>query len=294
VPATAPQPDGQPPVDGDSVAVAARPAAPPTSIRPGLPGEQVHPLRRTIRYWVIRAISWVVTRVYLRPRLEDRGRLPPGPAIYCFSHLNWIDPFVLMATLPMRPRLYFFGPKEEDMAVGGRNRLMQWTCATVPYRPGKNDLIEATRRVSAVLSSGGVLAIAGEGRIHASERELLPLEEGPAYFALRSGVPIVPIAISGTSWLKLGRRVRVVVGEPIEVSGRPRREAVDALTEETWTALHGLVADRPDFPPPGPVGRWLTEVFNDWHGPRPVVQPADSVNESARTGREGEPDHPSG
>jgi 1-acyl-sn-glycerol-3-phosphate acyltransferase len=229
-------------------------------------------VRRAIRYWVSRSVAWVVARAYLRPTLEFRGRLPDQPAIYCFNHLNWIDPFVLMATLPMRPRLYFFGPKEEDMAVGGRNRLMNWTCATVPYRPGKNDLLEATRRVSAVLASGGVLAIAGEGRIHASERELLRLEEGPAYFALRSGVPLVPIAISGTSWLRLGRRVHIVVGEPIEVSGRPRREAVVELTERLWTDLHALVADRPDFPQPGPFGRWFTELFNDWpEGDRPSV-----------------------
>jgi 1-acyl-sn-glycerol-3-phosphate acyltransferase len=210
-------------------------------------------------------------RAYLRPRLEGRERLPPGPAIYCFNHMNWSDPFILMAILPFRPRLYFFGPKEEDMAVGGRNRLMMWTHSTVPYRPGKSDLLEATRRVTAALASGGVLAIAGEGRIHASERELLPLEEGPAYFALRAGVPLVPVAINGTSWLRLGRRIRVVVGEPLAVSGRPNREAVDELTARCWTALHALVADRPDFPRPGPVGRWLTEAFNDWpEGERPL------------------------
>lgn len=238
---------------------------------PGLPGAPIHPIRRAIRYWLSRGAAWIVVRAYLRPRLEGRQRLPAGPAIYCFNHMNWSDPFVLMAILPFRPRLYFFGPKEEDMGVGGRNRLMSWTRTTVPYRPGKNDLRDATRRVSAVIASGGVLAIAGEGRIHASEHELLPLQEGPAYFALRSGVPLVPIAISGTSWLRLGRRIRVVVGEALPATGRPTREAVDELTALCWTALHALVADRPDFPRPGPVGRWLTEAFNDWpEGERPV------------------------
>jgi 1-acyl-sn-glycerol-3-phosphate acyltransferase len=210
-----------------------------------------------------------VARLYLRFRVEGRDRLPKGPAVYCFNHLNWTDPFILMATLPMRPRLYFFGPKEEDMAAGGRNRLMSWTGAAVPYKPGKNDLLGATRRVQAVFASGGVLAIAGEGRIHARESELLPLSEGAAYFALRARVPIVPVAINGTSWLRFGRRVRVRVGVPIHPQGRPTRESVAELTEATWTGLHELVADHPDLPRPGSIGTWLTELFNDWEGERP-------------------------
>ncbi len=227
-------------------------------------GPTIHPIRRTIRYYLSRIVVAVLTRGWLRIRFEGRDRLPDGPAIYCFNHLNWADPFLLMAILPFRPRLIFFGPKEEDMHVGGRNRIMAWTGNNIPYKPGKNDLLDATRRVGAVIGEGSIVAIAGEGRIHVGERDLLPLSEGAAYFALRSGVPLVPVALNGTSWLRFGGRVRVRVGEPLPVTGRPTRDAIARLTEQAAASLLEMVADAPDVPVPGRVGRWLTEQFNDW------------------------------
>jgi len=236
------------------------------------------PVHRPNRVRFVRAFCAVVVRMILRVRLEGREHFATGPAIYCFNHLNWADPLVLMSVLPGRPKFAMFGPKEADMSKGGRNRMIMWAGFGIPYHPDKNDLIETTRRVQKILEDGWVIVIAGEGRIHRGERELLPLADGTAYFALRSGVPIIPIAINGTSWMGFRRLVRIRVGEGIRAEGRANRENIEALTARTADALHGLVADFPDRPEPGPFGRWLTELFNDWpEGARPALGSGDGA-----------------
>jgi 1-acyl-sn-glycerol-3-phosphate acyltransferase len=238
----------------------------------------LHPIRRTIRYYLARLVVAFLTRAWLRFEVEGRDGLPSGPAIYAFNHLSWIDPFVLMSTLPLRPRLSFFGPKEEDMRSSGRNRVMLWTGSAIPYKPGKNDLLEATRRVSAVIGKGGVLAIAAEGRIGAMEDHLLPLNDGAAYFALRSHVPLVPIAINGTTWLRFGARVRVRIGEPFVVEGRPDRAAVETLTAQLGTRLSAMLNDAPSPERTGRVAAWMTDRFNEWpEGSRDAALAAQST-----------------
>jgi 1-acyl-sn-glycerol-3-phosphate acyltransferase len=216
------------------------------------------------RYRLARTVIRLFLGAYLRFRREGFELLPQPPYLICFNHLSWLDPFVLMAAWPERPRVHVFGPREEDMQVGLRNRLIRWIGTGVPFRPAKDDLLRSTRRATAVLAGGEILSIAGEGRLSEDEAVLLPISDGAAFIALRAQVPLVPVAINGTRWLRFGKTIRLRVGEPLQTAGsRADRATVDRLTGTLQVRLAELVQGYPDTRVPGPFGRWLTELFNE-------------------------------
>ncbi len=224
------------------------------------PGRLKHRFIRTgLRFFI---------RCYLRVRMEGMEKAPVDrPYLLNFSHPNWVDPLLLAAFWPDKRHLFIFGPREEDMITGGRNRIIRWTHMAVPFKPSKSDLLDTTRRVVGVLKGGYVLALAGEGRLSDREGEIVPLQDGSAYFALRARVDIVPVAVIGTRWLRFGKQVTVRAGLPLSVEGlRPDREGVAELTTRLQAAMEALLVGVKDEGPPGPFGRWLTDVFNERPG----------------------------
>lgn len=218
-----------------------------------------------LKYNFIRHGLRLLVACYLRVRVERAELLSTSSAyVVCFSHPNWIDPLLIVAHWPDRRWVYIFGPREQDMRVGWRNRLIRWGRIGVPFKPSKDDLLDTTRRAVGVLRRGHALAIAGEGRLSDRDGAIVPLEDGPAFFALRAGVPIVPLAVIGTRWLRFGKRIRLRLGPALATDGlRADRETLARLTAELQSAVEALLEGVEEEPPPGPFGRWLTEVFNE-------------------------------
>jgi 1-acyl-sn-glycerol-3-phosphate acyltransferase len=210
-------------------------------------------LRYAIRFFV---------GCYLRVRHEGFETLPDPPYLLVFSHPSWVDPFLLASHYRADHTVFIFGPKEEDMNTGWKNSLIRWSQMAVPFRPSKTDLIDTTRRATSVLKAGYVLALAGEGRLSDRDGAIVPLQDGAAFFALRAGSPVVPMVIAGTHWLRFGKRVTMRVGPVVDLAGRrPDREGVASLTAELQSAIERLLVGVKDEPPPGPFGRWMTDVL---------------------------------
>jgi 1-acyl-sn-glycerol-3-phosphate acyltransferase len=121
-----------------------------------------------------------------------------------------------------------------------------------PVTRGTADL-EALKRCVAVLDAGEPLVMFPEGT-RQSGHMLHPLFEGPAYVALKRGVPIVPVGIGGTervmrkgSKMIWPHKCHVSIGEPIAVehggTGRVDRNRMTEITAELSRRLQMVFDD---------------------------------------------------
>ncbi|MEU0196274.1 lysophospholipid acyltransferase family protein [Streptomyces afghaniensis] len=170
-----------------------------------------------------------------KPRVLGAWRVPTtGPVILAVNHSHVIDGPMVMGVAP-RPTHFlikkeaFVGPLDPFLTGIGQLKVDRDT----------TDRTAITRALG-VLENGGVLGIFPEGT--RGEGDFASLRAGLAYFAVRSGAPIVPVAVLGSSDRRgrlikalppLRSRVDVVFGEPFEAgdgSGRRTRTALDEAT----------------------------------------------------------------
>ncbi|WP_420706279.1 lysophospholipid acyltransferase family protein [Streptomyces sp. 351MFTsu5.1] len=177
-----------------------------------------------------------------KPRVLGAWRMPAtGPAILAVNHSHNIDGPMVMGVAP-RPTHFLI---KKEAFVGPLDPFLLGIGQVKVDRSGA-DRTAITQALD-VLSAGGVLGIFPEGT--RGEGDFAALRAGLAYFAVRSGAPIVPVAVLGSSE-KRGRlikglpplrsRVDVVFGDPFDAgdgSGRRTRRALDEATERIQKQL---------------------------------------------------------
>ncbi len=212
-------------------------------------------------------LMWGLVRLMVRPLFDVRAtgleHWPRPPFVLVANHHNGWDPLIVIAVVPLEPRITWFGPKEADFSRGFKNRVMAFFGGVIPYDPERTTLTSAVRAVRRVLEADGVLGIFAEGRVGFRESELLPFEDGAAAFAAMGGVPVVPCAIVGSTRLWFRKRVEIRFGPPVPVGEDRGKEAREALENRIREAIRGLLpAEEPRLPRRRPLENLLTDLFN--------------------------------
>ncbi len=201
---------------------------------------------------VLRPIIRPLARVAFRPEVHGAANVPrTGPVILAANHLSFVDSFLIPLVTPRRVS---FLAKQEYFQAGGPK---QWAVRTfltgidaipVPrggYRAAQDSLEAALR----VLEGGGAFGIHPEGS-RSRDGRLYRGRTGVAWLAIRSGAPVVPIALRGTERIQpVGARFprpgRVVVrfGAPMRFAPPPdgrQGTARRAATDQIMAAIAAL------------------------------------------------------
>ena len=213
-----------------------------TELTPDAVAERIvgllQPHRADRFYSAMRGTLSGLLRVAFRLQIDGRENIPKrGAVILAPNHRSLIDIPVAAATT--RRKVWFMG--KEELFRSKLSALFLRNLGAFPVKRGRPDRAPLQRAL-ALLAVGEVVGIFPEGTRRPLAR-FEELEEGFAYVALKSGAPIVPVAISGTEAVfpPGGKRprfvkIRVAIGDPFRVGERhsgvlPRARVREATVE---------------------------------------------------------------
>jgi 1-acyl-sn-glycerol-3-phosphate acyltransferase len=217
-------------------------------------------------YEVVRIITSVYAWTLLRARGISAGNVPgDGAVILAPNHFSFMDHFLMGCSIRRKVRFMaksqlFKPPMQFVYSHGG----------VFPVRRGARDE-ETFITATTILARGGAITMYCEGGRSRTGKLSEKAKPGIGRLALETGVPVVPIAIYGSSRVRNWKRlqfpkVTVQYGEPI------RWEAVENATREQQQAVADQILEE------------IRALYSglEQHGRRGVLR---SLREQRRAGR---------
>lgn len=166
--------------------------------------------RASFLYRVLRLLVRFLAFGLFRFRIETSGQehLPRGGyLLIAAAHRGWMDPFVAMHAIPLEPRAWFLGSGPSTFTSRSRERLIHRLGGLLPVWRGGLGVEGHVASARAVVGNGAVFVQMPEGTVSGPAGRIGPFRPGAALIALRTGAPIVPLAMAGTEELYIGRRM---------------------------------------------------------------------------------------
>ena len=142
-----------------------------------------------------------------------RAPLPAGPLVFASNHESALDIWALVASVP---RIVRFLAKRELFRIP----IFGWYLALGGHvavdRAHHARAVASLHEAGAVVRAGTSLIVFPEGT-RSTDGRIHPFKKGPFVLALEAGVPVVPVAISGSGRITPKRAIEIHPG-PIRIA----------------------------------------------------------------------------
>jgi 1-acyl-sn-glycerol-3-phosphate acyltransferase len=182
--------------------------------------------------------------LFARFRVSGKENVPPrGPLIIVANHISNYDPHVIGTAIPRRVRTV----AKVEIFRHPLTALIVRGCDAIPINR-RGIAKETFEEVVATLARDGAVGLFPEGTRSAGE--LMRPKHGVAMIALRTGAPILPVAITGTEKIKsplsLLRRhkVQVTIGQAFtlpNLQGNIAKPQVAALSDMVMERIAAIL-----------------------------------------------------
>jgi 1-acyl-sn-glycerol-3-phosphate acyltransferase len=206
-----------------------------------------------VQYQLSRIFVGPVLHTIWRPRVTGAENIPAsGGAILAANHLSVVDS-VFLPLMVDRP-VTFSAKAEYFTASGPAARLwaayLKATNQLQMDRDGPRAAQETLEAALALLLEGNLFGIYPEGT-RSPDGRLYRGRPGVGWLALKSGLPVLPVALSGTRHvLPPGHvvprpgRIGVTIGKPVpiapELAGEPPGKARRLIADQVMAAIKEL------------------------------------------------------
>jgi hypothetical protein len=177
--------------------------------------------KASLLYRFLRLVARGLLFGVFRFRIATSGQqhLPPGGyLLVAAAHRGWMDPFVALHAIPATPRAWFLGSGPSTFTSWWRERLIRRVGGLLPVWRGGVGIDAHVASAKAVIANGGVFVQMPEGTVSGPAGRVGPFRHGAGIIAIRTGAPIVPLAMAGTEELYIGRRMASRVLPPTTVA----------------------------------------------------------------------------
>lgn len=188
-------------------------------------------------YRTVRMVTKMLFRSFYHLRVEGAQTFPPGGALIVANHLSFLDPPLVGITAPEEIHFLARDTLFDSFLFGKMIAALN----SHPVAQGGNQKAVFTA-AEKILREEKKLLIFPEGA-RSLDGTLQPLQQGAAFLAIRSHVPIIPVWIEGTyeawprgtKYPKLRGNIGCFFGSPIPQDfgvSLPKRERMEKLTQE--------------------------------------------------------------